>query len=112
MGDLDVTSKELAEDVKAKAGVPQECKAAADTHDAETQSRDEELKALAAAKKIIVESTGGAALDHVSFVQLASCKELHRYEAVRLVRDLARKQKSGSLAQLASQMTATMQSEA
>merc|ERR1712238_468948 len=36
--------------------------------------------------------------------------ELHRYEAVRLVRDLARQQHSGSLAQLASQMTAAMQS--
>lgn len=58
-----------------------------------------------------MESTSGAALDQVSFVQLASRKELHRYEAVRLVRDLARKQQSGSLAQLASQMTAAMQSK-
>jgi len=56
--------------------------------------------------------TGGAALDQVSFVQLAFRKEWHRYEAVRLVRDLACKQKSGSLAQLASQLTATMQSKA
>jgi len=67
------------------------------------------LKALASAKEVIVEATGGAAA--ASFVQLASRKELHRYEAVRLVRDLARKQNSGSLAQLASQMTAAMQSK-
>jgi len=110
-GDLESTSKELAEDVKAKAEVHQECETAAATHAAESKSRDEELQALTSAKKVIVESTGGAALDQVSFVQLASRKELHRYEAVRLVRDLARKTQSGSLAQLASQMTAAMQSK-
>merc|ERR1712238_362692 len=103
-GDLDVTSKELLEDKIAKEGVHRECATAADTYAAEKKSRDEELKALAAAKKIIVESTGGAALNQVSFVQLTSRKELHRYEAVRLVRDLAAKQLSGSLAQLAASM--------
>jgi len=36
---------------------------------------------------------------------------MHSYEAVRVVRDLARKQQSGSLAQLASEMSAAMQSK-
>merc|ERR1719416_186139 len=106
-GDLDVTSKELAEDKAAKAEVHQQCEAAAATYAAESKSRDEELAALAAAKKIIVEATGGSA---AAFIQVASSRDLHRYEAVRLVRDLARQQHSNSLAQLASKMTAAMQS--
>merc|ERR1719480_36681 len=109
-GDLDVTTKELNEDTKAKGELHQQCEAAAATYAAESKSRDEELAALAAAKKTIVEATGGAALDQVAFIQMASSKDLHSYEAVRLVRDLARKQHSNSLAQLASKMTAAMQS--
>merc|ERR1719277_1541024 len=75
-GDLDATSKELAEDIQAKEDVHQECETAAETYAAEKKSRDEELKALAAAKKVIVESTGGSALTQVSLVQLESRKEL------------------------------------
>merc|ERR1719416_143268 len=108
-GDLDVTQKELAEDKTAKAEVHQQCEAAAATYAAESRSRDEELAALAAAKKIIVEATGGSAAA-AAFIQVASSRGLHRYEAVRLVRDLARQQHSNSLAQLASKMTAAMQS--
>merc|ERR1719416_172663 len=109
-GDLDVTTKELNGDVQAKADVELECENAAATFAAESRSRDEELKALAQAKAVIMEATGGAALNQVALLQLASSSELHRYEAVRLVRDLARQQHSSSLAQLASQMTAAMQS--
>jgi len=111
-GDLSVTSKELAEDVKAKGSLHQACMAKATAFEAETVSRSEELAALAKAKAAIEEATG-AALDQVSFVQrslLASGRDLHRYEAVRLVRDLARTHHSGALVQLASQMTAAMQS--
>jgi len=109
-GDLDVTSKELAEDVKAKGTLHQDCMSKATTFESETKSRGEELKALATAKEIIREAT---ALDQVSFVQVArsalrSGKDLHKYEAVRLIRDLARKQNSGALVQLASQMSAAM----
>jgi len=106
-GDLDVTTKELSEDKAAKAEVHQQCEAAAANYAAESKSRDEELAALAKAKEIVVEATGGAA---AAFIQVASSRDLHRYEAVRLVRDLARTQQSNSLAQLASQMTAAMQS--
>merc|ERR1711972_1126370 len=76
-GDLDVTSKELAEDKAAKAEVHQQCEAAAATYAAESKSRDEELAALAAAKKIVVEATGGSA---AAFIQVASSRDLHRYE--------------------------------
>jgi len=107
-GDLDVTSKELAEDKEAKAEVSQQCEAAAATYAAESKSRDEELAVLAKAKAVVVEATGGSA---AAFIQVASSRDLHRYEAVRLVRDLAHKDGSASLAQLAQRMTAAMQSK-
>jgi len=112
-GNLDVASKELAEDVKAKATLHQDCMSKASTFEAETTSRGEELQALATAKKVIEEATGGSALDQESFLQLSrsgllSGRDLHRFEAVRRVRDLARQQNSGVLAQLATQMAAAM----
>jgi len=112
-GDLGVSTKELAEDVKAKESLHQDCMLKAEAFEAETKSRKEELQALAEAKKIIDEVVGGSALNQVSFVQrsmLASGRDLHRYEAVRLVRDLARKHHSGALVQLASQMAVAVHS--
>jgi chromosome segregation ATPase len=114
-GDEQAASKQLAEDIKAKGSLHQDCMAKASAFQAETNSRGEELKALAQAKQIIQEATGGAALDQVSLFQLArssisSGKDLHKYEAVRLVRDMARKQQSSALAQLASRMSAAMHS--
>merc|ERR1719324_904869 len=72
-GDLDVTSKALAEDEKALADLHHNCMTKASDFEAETTSRGEELKALATAKKIIKETTSGAAsqsygLDQVSFL--------------------------------------------
>merc|ERR1740121_3290065 len=114
-GDLDVTSKEVAEDTRAREKVIHTCETSAATYAAETKSRDEELQTLAQAKAAIIEATGGAALEQASFIQLArarmsSKRDLHSYEAVRLVRNLANQQRSKSLAQLASQMSAAMQS--
>jgi len=112
-GALSITTKELAADNKAKDGLHQACMAKATAFEAETKSRGEELAALAKAKAIIKEATSGAALDQVSFVQrssITSGRDLHRLEAVRLIRDLGRRYNSRSLVQLASQMSATMQS--
>jgi len=113
-GDLDVSSKELAADIKTKGSLHLDCLSKASAFEAETKSRGEELKALATAKDVIEKATGGA-FDQVSLVQvgrsaLSSGKDLHRYEAVRIIRDLARKQHSSALAQLASQMTEAMNS--
>ena len=52
--------------------------------EAKTISRDEELKALADAKKIIAEATG-AALSQVSFLQLAGQSSSVNFQAVRFV---------------------------
>merc|ERR1719436_1271654 len=90
-GDLDVTSKELAADTAALSDLHQECMTKAQDFEAETKSRGEELAALAKAKEIIIEATGGAA----SFAQTE--QRMHRpanVEATRMVRELARKTKS------------------
>merc|ERR1719169_322858 len=112
-GDLDATSKDLADDVATKATLHQDCMNAAEEFELATKSRGEELNALATAKKVIVEATGGAAEQSYSFLQtermrLSSGADLAKLEAVRFVRDLARKNKSPALAQLASRMSSAM----
>jgi len=112
-GDLDATSKDLAEDIKTKATLHQDCMTAAEEFEMATKSRGEELKALATAKKVIKENTGGAAsqsydLNQMSFLQVSSQADLAKLEAVRFIRDLARKSKSPALAQLASRMNSAM----
>jgi len=112
-GDFDVSSKELAEDVKAKGSLHQACMAKATAFEGETRSRGEELASLGKAKAVIKEAMSGAALEQISFFQrslLNSGRDLHRYEAVRLIRDLAHRHQSGALVQLASQMAVAMQS--
>jgi len=108
-GDLAVTKKDLAVDTSAKATLHHDCMTKATNFAAETKSRGEELKALAAAKKIIKEAT----FAQVSFVQvseLSTSSDLAKYEVVRFVRDLARKEHSTVLAQLASHMASAMHS--
>jgi len=105
-GDLDATSKDLAADQKTKASLHHDCMTKASTFEAETRSRGEELKALAEAKGVIREATGAAA----SFLQVASSTSSADQEAMRLVRDLARKDGSTALAQLASRMSSAMHS--
>jgi hypothetical protein len=90
----------------------------AEEFETSTKSRGEELKALAEAKKVIKESTGGAeelsyGLNQVSFVQksrISSRADLAGFEAVRLVRDLARKENAPLLAQLAARMGSVIRS--
>merc|ERR1719433_2509204 len=109
-GDLDVTQKALDADITSKADLNRDCMEKAQDYEAETKSRNEELKALAEAKKVIAENTGGAeklqyGFSQVSFTQITSRADLAKFEAVRFVRDLARKHKDKSLAQLAAQLT-------
>merc|ERR1719217_210667 len=107
-GDLAVTTKDLEEDIKTKSTLHQDCMSAAEEFELSTKSRGEELNALATAKKIIQESTGGAASQQYSFLQLSSSADLAKTEAIRFVRDLSRKSKSPALAQLASRMSSAM----
>merc|ERR1719313_1327443 len=111
-GDLSVTTKDLDEDTKDLATLHQDCMTGAEDFEAETKSRGEELKALATAKKVIVEATSGASDLSYGFLQtsMSSSADLANFEALRVVRDLAQKQKSPVLAQLASRMDAAMHS--
>merc|ERR1719356_2117301 len=73
-GDLAVTTKNLNEDVLALSDLHHECLSKAQDYEAETKSRGEELAAIATAKKVIQETTSGAAdlsygLNQVSFLQ-------------------------------------------
>merc|ERR1719364_320089 len=111
-GDLEVTNKALAEDIKQLADTHQECMTKAQDFEAETASRGEELKAIAEAKKIIIEMTGGATSQTYSFLQLTSASRLQtradlaNFEAVKYVQKLAATMHSAALAQLANRMNA------
>ena len=108
-GDLDVTTKDLNNDLAELDELHHNCMTKANDYEAETKSRGEELKALATAKKIIKETTGGASdqsygLDQESFLQMPEGET----RAVRFIRQLAKNQKSPALAQLASRMSSTI----
>jgi len=105
-GDLDVTSKALAEDVKALSDLHHSCMTKASDFEAETSSRGEELKALATAKKIIKDTTSGATSQSYDFLQTST--QSGNSQAVHFVRQLAKKQRSPLLAQLASRMASEM----
>merc|ERR1719174_3524013 len=111
-GDLDATSKDLAEDIKTKGTLHQDCMNGAEEFELSTKSRGEELHALATAKKIIQEATAGAADQSYSFLQersqVVSGADLAKFEAVRFIKDLARKTQSAALAQLASRMASAI----
>merc|ERR1719162_363963 len=113
-GDLSVTTKDLDEDSTTLKTLHQDCMTGAEDFQSATKSRGEELKALAAATKILKEAVGGAAAQTYSFLQvvshsgLATGTNLANFEAVRFIRDLARKQNSVELAQLASRMASAV----
>jgi len=106
-GDLDMTSKNLAEDATALAELHHECLSKAQDYEAETNSRGEELKAIATAKKVIQETTAGAVdlsygLNQISFLQSGGLK------TVRYLHDLAQKEHFPALAQLTMRMDAAI----
>merc|ERR1719174_3642654 len=115
-GDLAETVKGLAEDKEALKTASTTCMTVAADHDATVKSRNEELTAIATAKKILGETTSGAESQSYSFVQLASYTasrlqtraDLANAEVVGLVKRLAREHHSAALAQLASRLAAVI----
>jgi len=110
-GELAMTSKGLAEDIKALGDLHHECMTKAEDFEAETKSRGEELAAIAKAKEVIKENVGGAeslsyGFNQVSFVQASSKVMSSGNAAVRMVRDLAKKHNSPMLTQLAMRLRA------
>jgi len=107
-GDLEVTNKDLAEDKRVLGNLHMYCMTKAQDFEAETTSRGEELKALAFAKKAVVENTAGATDQQYSFLQITSSSDLRKTETVQLIKNLAKAQKSPVLAQLASRIASAM----
>merc|ERR1719472_185032 len=68
-GDLANTQQDLADAEKTLKDLSMQCMTHAQNHDVSAQSRAEELKALAEAKKILQDMTGGAEDRAYSFVQ-------------------------------------------
>jgi hypothetical protein len=116
-GDLAVTKKDLADDEETLANMDTDCASKKEDHETSVKGRAEELQALAKAKEIIAGSTGGASERVYSFLQvdgadqrvrsqLSTHADLVNFEVVNLVRQLAKKEKSPSLTQLANRIAA------
>merc|ERR1719433_1883943 len=110
-GDLGETVKLLKNTKDALATASATCMQVAADHEATVKARNEELKAIATAKKILEDTTSGAASQTYSMLQVArsqSRADLAGLEVVQIVKQLARKHHSSALAQLASRMTAAI----
>merc|ERR1719264_1196964 len=113
-GDLANTVKDLADSKNSLETTSSSCMQVAADHEATVKSRNEELAAVAEAKKIITESTSGAVSQTYSFLQAGSQTQLKtrldlaRAEVVMMVKKLAEKHHSAALAQLASRMSAVI----
>jgi len=110
-GDLEETVKLLKNTKDDLATASSTCMTTAADHEATVNARNEELKAIATARKILEETTSGAEKESYSFLQVArlqSRADLAGLEVVQLVKKLARSHHSAALAQLASRMTAAI----
>jgi chaperonin cofactor prefoldin len=110
-GDLTETVKLLKNTNDDLATASATCMQVAADHEATVKARNEELKAIATAKKILEDTTSGAASQTYSMLQvsrLQNRQDLAGLEVVQLVKQLARKHHSSALAQLASRMTAAI----
>merc|ERR1719230_1573921 len=121
-GDLSSTTADLESDQADLSALKDNCMTAAQDYEAETANRNEELKALGIAKKAVEEKTAGAqsleyelnqesssvALLQVHRSRLTSRADLANFEVVHFIRDLAKKQTSQALAQLASQLNSVV----
>merc|ERR1719352_1457949 len=113
-GDLAETVKELAKDRGALATAQSTCMSVAADHESTVKSRTEELTAIATARKILEETSAGAVGETYSLFQVGTGSKLRtradlaNAELVNLVKHLAKKYHSSSLAQLASRISVVM----
>jgi len=112
-GNLDMVKKDLAEDKKALGELHRECMNRAQDFEDETKARNDEVQALATAKKILTEMTGGAEkktydeFAQVSFMQTHSEKS-PSMKAIDAVKQLGQAQKMPTLIQMANKMQAVV----
>merc|ERR1719480_775154 len=110
---------ELSSDEAAQAQLGADCTMRASMHEEEARSRAEELKAIQEAKAVIVSTTGGGAqasygFGQVSLLQtgLRTAADLRHLEALRFLRELARKQPDPALQQLSARISTAVATSA
>jgi len=113
-GDLSVTAKALMDAGVSLKTAKKDCMQSASDHEATVAARDEELKVIAQAKKILEETTGGAVKQSYSLLQVAASSQansriqLANSEVVAMVKKLAQQHHSTALSQLASRISAAV----
>jgi len=113
-GDLQTTTKRLADSADALATAHTGCMQTAADHEATVGARKEELKVIAEATEILKSTSSGAVGQTYSLVQLAqgarmrTRADLAGSEVVALVKRVAREQHSAALAQLATHVDAVL----
>jgi chaperonin cofactor prefoldin len=111
-GDLETTLADLKDSKEDLATTSSTCMTVAADHEATVAARNEELKTIAEATKILLETSAGAVDKTYGFLQVASASrmqshaDLARLEVVTFVKKLARTHHSAALAQLASKIAA------
>ncbi|CAK0906088.1 unnamed protein product [Prorocentrum cordatum] len=112
--DLQMTAKALSDAKAMLSDVQASCMEIASDHEASVASRNEELKVLAEAKKVLTETSTGAVEQTYSFLQVSENSrmrtraDLKRAEVLSKVKTLARHFHSSALAQLASRIEAAV----
>merc|ERR1719324_723231 len=111
-GDLSMAEKELASDEKYLSDLSTDCQQKATDWEVSTKSRADELQALADAKKLILEKTGGAEARAYDFIQQES-KSRSTSDAgeqvVSLLQNLGKREGDVALGQLALRIRAATQ---
>merc|ERR1719446_1809599 len=111
-GDLSMAEKELAEDKKYLSELSTDCQQKAADWEVSTKSRAEELEALATAKKIISEKTGGASEKAYGLLQQESKAKSTSDAAdkvVSMLQTLGKSNKDVALSQLALRVKAAVE---
>jgi hypothetical protein len=117
-GDVERSKKEISADTKKLKDLQRECMTKAEEFQSAQTERSGELEALATAKKILKEKTGGAAKraydlleESPGFVQLAT-RHSRSDEVVGLLQELSRTVQVRELSELAVRVRSTMLTEA
>jgi len=107
-GDLTNTAKDLADASDALQVANTNCIQVAGDHETTVTSRKEEIAAVDTATKILKDTSGGAVSATYSFLQIQTRSDLANAEVITTVKNLAKKEQSKALAQLASRIEAVI----
>merc|ERR1719316_2442763 len=80
-GDLATTIKDLKNSEEGLATANSDCMTTAADHEATVAARNEELKVIATAEKILKDSTAGAVGQTYSFMQISAAKSASRLQS-------------------------------